>query len=93
MHIVNIFQPQFALKKGHGHAAFLFIKVVDKIAKLSKISNQFDEKQPELMKHMTKGDARFHKYDNKAPSNLEGLKVLNVHELTEQKSGKTKPNN
>ena len=43
------------MKKGSGHAAFLFIKVADKIAKISKMSNQFNIKEHEAMKEVPNG--------------------------------------
>ena len=77
----SIFQPQFSLKKGHGHAAFLFIKVADKISKLSKVSNQFYEK--ELLKN---GATKGHDNKNKKETlDFEDLKVLNVNELLVKK--------
>ena len=59
--------------------------MVDKLAKLSKISSHFHEKDPEIVENLKNS------VNNKAPSNREDLKILNISELSEENCRKIKP--
>ena len=59
--------------------------MVDKLAKLSKISSQFHEKDPEIVENLKKS------VNSKPPSNKEDLKILNVSDVSEQNCKRIKP--
>ena len=73
------FQPQYELKKGSGHSTFFFVKVIDKIAKLSGKSNQFPEKDI------------IYKNEGEQSEAISTFKILNVNELRDLSRGKSKP--
>ena len=73
------FQPQYELKKGSGHSPFFFVKVIDKIAKLSGRSNQFPEKDI------------IYKNEGQQFEAISTFKILNVNELRDLSRGELKP--